>query len=172
MQGWKSALVVVLEHLHESGGPDTLSQQRWDHSQRAAMPPFQKENLNAQKIGHQQATGIPKQTAGNSWAAGSCLQQKLWIKEGAHQDKNWTITIEERQLTATKNIKHGSRSRSSMGPSNPHTPPVARNQNLDKSMMHVAQSTNRQASKHKNKMSTVKPQHEKKLQNGLWYCTS
>lgn len=59
----------------------------------------------------------------------ACSKGLEWKR--AHQDRNGTIAIEERQLIATKHVKHGSRSRSSTGPSTPHPPPVARNQDLD-----------------------------------------
>lgn len=59
------------------------------------------------------------------------LRQRTGIKDRTHQDRNQTIAIEERQLIATKHVKHGSRSRSSTGPSTPYAPPVARNRDLD-----------------------------------------
>lgn len=46
--GWRWGVVVfVLKWLQASAGSGTLSQQHWDHWQRAEMPPFQKKSLNA-----------------------------------------------------------------------------------------------------------------------------
>lgn len=94
------------------------------------------------------------------------LQQRPRIKDRTHQDRNQTIAIEERQLIATKHVKHGSRSRSSTGPSALYPSSVARNQDLDTNQRCTRPTA--PGGRHKNWAGMLNPQHSKELQN-LFY---
>lgn len=96
------------------------------------------------------------------------LQQRTGIKDRTRQDRNQTMAIEERQLIATKHVKHGSRSRSSTGPSTPYPPPVARNQDLDTNQRCTWQTA--LAGRHENLSRHVKT-NDKELQNLFYSIT-